>query len=106
MGKEFARPELEAVGPKDYFQNKKSYKFAPLHQRFLAKVKPQVSINYAIVPFDMYCLSLDGKLEKSIRKKCGAYWPSEVAMIRHRKCHRKTTIVVESYSDSSAAGLD
>ena len=45
---------LEAVEPKDYFQNQKSYKFAPLHQRLLAKVKPQVSINYAIVPFDMY----------------------------------------------------
>ena len=45
---------LEAVEPKDYFQNQKSYKFAPLHQRLLAKVKPQVSINYAIAPFDMY----------------------------------------------------
>ena len=26
-------------------------------------------------------------------------------MIRHRKCHRKTTVVVESDSDSSVAGL-
>ena len=97
---------LEAVEPKDYFQNQKSYKFAPLHQRLLAKVKPQVSINYAIVPFDMYCPSLDGKLEQGICKKCGAYWPSQGAMIRHRKCHRKTTVVVESNSDSSVAGLD
>ena len=64
---------LKAVEPKDYFQNKKSYKFVPLHQRLLVKVKPQVSINYAIVPFDIYCPSLDGKLEKGICKKCGAY---------------------------------
>ena len=27
-------------------------------------------------------------------------------MIRHRKCHRKTTVIVESDSDSSVAGLD
>ena len=27
-------------------------------------------------------------------------------MIRHRKCHCKTTVVVESDSDSSVAGLD
>ena len=27
-------------------------------------------------------------------------------MIRHRKCHHKTTVVVESDSNSSAAGLD
>ena len=54
----------------------------------------------------MYCLSLDGKLVKSICKKCGAYWPSQAAMIRHRKCHRKTTVVAESDSDSSVAGLD
>ena len=59
---------LEAVEPKDYFQNQKSYKFALLHQRLSAKVKPQVSISYAIVPFDMYCPSLDGKLEKVYAK--------------------------------------
>ena len=27
-------------------------------------------------------------------------------MIRHRKCHRKTIVVVESDSDSSVVGLD
>ena len=64
---------LEAVESKDYFQNQKSCKFAPLHQRLLVKVKLQVSSNYAIVPFDMYCPSLDGELAKSICKKCGAY---------------------------------
>ena len=52
------------------------------------------------------CPSLDEKLEKGICKKCGAYWPSQAAMIRHRKCHCKTTVVVESDSDSSVAGLD
>ena len=72
---------LEAVEPKDYFQNQKGYKFAPLHQRLLAKVKPKASINYAIVPFDMYCPSFDGKLEKGICKKCGVYWPSQAAMM-------------------------
>ena len=54
----------------------------------------------------MYCPSLDGKLEKGICKKCGAYWPSHAAMIRHRKCHRKTTVIVEGDSDSSVVGLD
>ena len=54
----------------------------------------------------MYCPSLDGKLEKGICKKCGAYWPSQATMIRHRKCHRQTTVVVESDSDSSVVGLD
>ena len=97
---------LETVEPKDYFQNQKSYKFALLYQRLFAKVKPHVFINYAIVPFDMYCLSLDGSFAKGICKKCGAYWPSQAAMIRHRKCHCKTTVVVESDSDSSVAGLD
>ena len=97
---------LEVVEPKDYFQNQKCYKFAPLHQRLLAKFKPQVSINYAIVPFDMYCPSLDGKLEKGICKKCGEYWPSQAAMMRHRKCHHKRGKTTESDSDSSAVGLD
>ena len=92
--------------PKDYFQNQKSYKFALLYQRLFAKVKPHVFINYAIVPFDMYCLSLDGSFAKGICKKCGAYWPSQAAMIRHRKSHRKTTVVVESNFDSSVVGLD
>ena len=92
--------------PKDYFQNQKSYKFALLYQRLFAKVKPQVFINYAIVPFDMYCLSLDGNFAKGICKKYGAYWPSQAAMIRHRKSHRKTTVVVESNFDSSVVGLD
>ena len=54
----------------------------------------------------MYCPLLDGKLKKGIYKKCGAYWPSQAAMIRYRKCQRKTTFVVESNSDSSVAGLD
>ena len=39
-------------------------------------------------------------------KKCGAYWPSQDAMIRHRKYHRKTTVVVETDSGSSVAGLN
>ena len=69
----YEESSLEAVESKDYFQNQKSYKFAPLHQRLLAKVKPQASIDYVIVPFGMYCPSLDGKLEKGICKKCGAY---------------------------------
>ena len=60
---------LETVEPKDYFQNQKSYKFALLYQRLFAKVKPHVFINYAIVPFDMYCLSLDGSFAKGICKK-------------------------------------
>ena len=60
---------LEAVEAKDYFQNQKIYKFFPLHQRLLEKFKPQVSINDAIVPFDMYCPSLNAKLEKGICKK-------------------------------------
>ena len=34
-----------------------------------------------------------------------AYWPSQATMIRHQKCQRKTTVVVESDSDSSVAGL-
>ena len=54
----------------------------------------------------MYCSSLNGKFEKGICKKCGAYWLSQAAIIRHRKYHRKTTVVVESDSDSSVACLD
>ena len=69
----YEKSGLEAVEPKDYFQNQKSYKLAPLHQRLLAKVKPQLSVNYAIVPFDIYFPSLDGKIEKGLFKKCGAY---------------------------------
>ena len=65
----YEEPGLEAVKPKDYFQNLKSYKFALLYQSPSAKVKLQVSISYAIVPFNMYCPSLDRKLEKGICKK-------------------------------------
>ena len=33
-------------------------------------------------------------------------WCVLAAMIRHRKCRRKTTVVAESDSDSSVVGLD
>ena len=54
----------------------------------------------------MYCPSLDGKLEKGRCKKCAEYWPSQAAMMRHRKCHHKRGKTTESDSDSSAVGLD
>ena len=54
----------------------------------------------------MYYPSLDGKLEKGICKKCGGYWPSQAEMLRHWKCDRKITVVVESDSDFSVAGLN
>ena len=45
-------------------------------------------------------------LRRACAKKCGAHWLSQAAMIRHRKCHRKTTVVLESDSDSSVGCLD
>ena len=45
-------------------------------------------------------------LRRAYAKNVVRFFPSQAAMIRHRKCHRKTTVVAESDSDSSVAGLD
>ena len=53
--------------------------------------------------FIFIALHLIENLRRAYAKN--AYWPSQAIMMRHQKCNRKTTVVVESDSDSSVAGL-
>ena len=41
-----------------------------------------------IASFDLYCPPIKGKLSKGICKTCNQYWPSEAAMLRHKKAHK------------------
>ena len=44
------------------------------------------------MPFDLYCPSMEAKIDRRICGNCGSYWPSQAAMLRHKKCHNIITI--------------
>ena len=77
---------VEAVEPQEYFRNPK-LAFSSLSQRALTKVQPIAAKSFIDVPFDIYCPSMEKKLDKGICPICASYWPSQAAMNRHRKCH-------------------
>ena len=78
---------LGPVEPAEYIKRPKEYEFAPLSKRLLLKKRPVEAAKYEIVPFDLFCPSMQGKLEPGICPECKSYWPSAAAMLRHKKCH-------------------
>ena len=88
---------VEIVEPSVYFQNKKSFKFATLSERLLAKLVPKEAPESVPVPFDIYCDSMQKKIKDCICEICGQYWPCCAAKKRHLKAHKldKSNEVVE-----------
>ncbi|KAF6018422.1 hypothetical protein EB796_023278 [Bugula neritina] len=53
----------------------------------LSAILPQCAKKFKIFPFDLYCLSLIGKLQPRICPVCGMYFPSQKAKSSHTKLH-------------------
>ena len=87
---EFTSTGLRAVEPSVYLSNPKNYTFARLKQRIISNFLPNEAENFIRPPYDLYCPSMQDKLEKCICTTCGKYWPSEAAKKRHQKCHKKS----------------
>ena len=80
---------MDAVEPSVYLESPNNrFNFAPLFERLLWKRYPAESAKYEVAPFDLYCPSMKGKIDKGICKTCNQYWPSEAAMLRHKKAHK------------------
>ena len=92
-----------AVEPSSYFKNLKKFEFASLQKRVLLKKIPEEGKKYdKIIPFDLYCPSMEDKIKPGICPICCTYWPSAAAMLRHKKCHgkRKRTRRIRKLSSS------
>lgn len=74
--------------PSEYIAKPQKYEFAPLLKRLLLNKSPNEAKSFDEVPFDLYCPSMKDKLKKGVCSKCGRYWPSAAAMLRHKKCHK------------------
>ena len=74
-----------AVEPPVYVDNPKKLEFVQFTKRLLPEKTPMPGKEYDEVPFDLYCPSMQKKLEKGICKLCRRYWPSAAAMTRHKK---------------------
>ena len=86
----YAKHGMDAVESSVYFESPHNrLNFAPLFERLLWKRYPAEIGKYEVAPFDLHCSSMKGKLDKSICKTCNQYWPSEAAMLRHKKAHKK-----------------
>ena len=84
---------LEIVEPSVYLKEPRKYKFATLPQRLIAKLVPKEGLfgkngEKRPVPFDLYCPSMQDKIENCVCKQCGIYWPSAAAKNRHQKIHK------------------
>ena len=90
-----------AVEPSEYIKNPKSFDFVKLNNRLLLKKTPIAGGVYTKVPFDLYCPSMQGKLSKGICPVCESYWPSAAAMLRHKKCHRKISQLIQNEGSES-----
>ena len=86
---EFGPTGIRAVEPSLYLEKLDKFKFASLRDRVMAKQYPKKAEAFKRCPFDLYCPSMQNKLKKCVCKQCGSYWPSEAAMKRHAKCHKK-----------------
>ena len=78
-----------AEEPRLVFEKPKEYKYAPLKDRLIQQLRPREAEKYAVTPFDLYCPSMFDKLKKGICQHCNSYWPTQAAMQRHAKCHKK-----------------
>ena len=47
------------------------------------------SHDFTVIPFDLYCRSLQNTLSKRICKHCAAYIPSQAAMKKHSSVHKQ-----------------
>ena len=81
---------MVAVEPSVYFESPNNYlNFSPLFERLSWKRYPAEIAKYEVAPFDLHCPSMKGKFDKGICKTCNQYWPSEAAMLRLKKAHKK-----------------
>jgi len=91
---EFGTQGLKAVEPSDYIENPKQYKFANLQDRLIMQKKPASALSkFLRLPFDLYCPSMQEKLDDSVCRKCWTSWPCKAARIRHAKCHKLPALV-------------
>ena len=64
---------------------------------------------YTIVPFNVYCLAMQKKLNQGIYLKCHIYWPSKTALNRqtpyHKKDEKTSTTELEE-SNTEGQGID
>ena len=62
--------------------------FGSLYQRMaLSHLVPPH--DFVVIPFDLYCPSLQNTLTKRICKHCSAYFPSQAAMKKHLSVHKQ-----------------
>ena len=86
----YAKHGMDTVEPSVYFQSPNNrLNFALLFECLSWKRYPAESAKYEVAPFDLYCPSMNCKLDKGICKTCNQYWPSEAAMLRHKKSPKK-----------------
>ena len=63
-------------------------KFGSLYQRMaLSHLVPPH--DFTVIPFDLYCPSLENTLRKRICNHCAAYFPSQAAMKKHLIVHKQ-----------------
>ena len=86
---EFGSNGLKAVEPSECIKNLRQYTFAILKERLFSNLLPSEVEQFIRPPYDLYCPSMQDKLEIYICSTCGKYLPSEAAKKRHEKCHKK-----------------
>ena len=69
--------------------NPKAHTFVPLKEHLIQRLVPRSASKYSIVPFDIYCPSMQKKLNQGICSKCRKYWPSKAALNRHMSYHKE-----------------
>ena len=101
---------IQAVEPEEYFQDGE-LQFATLSQRLITKAQlATVDMYDTVVPFDIYCPLMKGKLDNGICKECKSYWQSKAAKDLHAKCHKENfnseeeqeSLMGESEEDTSS----
>ena len=93
---------IRAVDADVVESNPNAHTFAPLKERLIQRSVPQNASKYNIVPFNVYCPSVQ-KLKQTICSKCHIYWPSKAALNRHMPYHKedeKTSTTEVEVSDT------
>tara|TARA_Y100001956_G_C4120828_1_gene187303 strand:- start:33 stop:545 length:513 start_codon:yes stop_codon:yes gene_type:complete len=107
---QFGKTGLEVVEPSIYFKDQENfekqskYKFATLQERIIANlVSNEAGKNKSgdvrPPPFDLYCPSMEKKLDECICETCGSSWPSAAAKNRHSKAHKSVVQSGENLSN-------
>ena len=74
--------------------NDKTAKFVPLLLNLVLKSKLG-SEKFKIIPYDLFCPSIQNVLENSVCKECGIYFASNKSMLAHFKAMHKAKKVPE-----------